>query len=134
MRSTVLLDTSKSSREREVMNALNKGKALTGFLTFLDIRGSSTRVIAIGNQPSVVPLLTDLLPAQRGGNSSDPAWSHGINEGKDEKKIKIKVLSGCPASVLFVSSLQRQRGGRELNGQYSLKYRRNKKRGGIEEE
>lgn len=67
------------------MNALNKGKALTGFLTFLDIRGSSTRVTAIGNQPSVVPLLTDLLPAQRGGNSSDPAWSHGINEGRDEK-------------------------------------------------
>lgn len=68
------------------MNALNKGKALTGFLTFLGIRGSSTRVIAIGNQPSVVPLLTDLLPAQQGGNASDPAWSHRINEGKGEKK------------------------------------------------
>lgn len=67
------------------MNALNKGKALTGFLTFLDIRGSSTRVIAIGNQPSVVPLLTDIAPAQRGGSTSDPACSHGINEGKGEK-------------------------------------------------
>lgn len=61
MRSTVLLDTSKSSWEREVMNALSKGKALTEFLTFLDIRGSSSRVITIGNQASVVPLLTDLL-------------------------------------------------------------------------
>lgn len=62
MRSAVLLDTSKFSWEREVMNALNKGKALTGFLT-LDIRGSSTRVITIRNQPSVIPLLT-VLAAQ----------------------------------------------------------------------
>jgi len=46
------------------MNALNKGKALTGFFTFLDIRGSSTRVITVGNQASVVPLLTDLLATQ----------------------------------------------------------------------
>ena len=64
MRSTVLLDTSKFSWEREVMNALNKGKSLTGFLTFLDVRGSSTRVISIGNQPSGVLLLTDLLATQ----------------------------------------------------------------------
>lgn len=43
----------------------NKGKALTGFLTFLDIRGSNRRVIYIGNQASMVPLLTDLLITQR---------------------------------------------------------------------
>lgn len=48
----------------------NKGKALTGFLT-LDIRGSNRRVISIGNQTSVVPLLTDLLITQTGSKISD---------------------------------------------------------------
>lgn len=47
MRSTVLLDTNQFSWERQVMNALNKGKALTEFLTFLDMRVGSTRVITI---------------------------------------------------------------------------------------
>lgn len=87
MRSTVLLDTSKSSWEREVMNALNKGKALTGFLTFLDMRGSSTRVTAVGNQPSVVPLLTDLL-SEVGTHLILPGATELMRE-KMKKKIKV---------------------------------------------
>lgn len=84
------------------MNALNKGKALTGFLTFLDMRGSSTRVTAVGNQPSVVPLLTDLL-SEVGTHLILPGATELMRE-KMKKKNKGPLRVSCFSPLCELTS------------------------------